>query len=152
MSGKHYNSWQVDPISEINMPRPRTSFPTDGTVVLGLCVLWLVLYFGVRLYLEAHPAMPDGQRLALAFIPTPVFAAFLWRFIQGIRSADELERRIQLEALAVAFPLGVLLLTTLGLAQRAVELKFEDWSYNHIWPWFAFFYLFGNVLARRRYS
>ncbi len=134
------------------MPGPRTRFPSDGAVVLGLCVLWLVLYFGVRLYLEAHPDMPDGQRLALAFIPTPVFAAFLWRFIQGIRSADELERRIQLEALAVAFPLGVLLLTTLGLAQRAVELKFEDWSYNHIWPWFAFFYLFGIVLARRRYA
>jgi hypothetical protein len=131
-------------------PRPR-AIP-DGTVVLGLLVLWLVLYFGVRLYLEANPELARGIRLALAFVPTPVFAAFLWRFVQGIRSADELERRIQLEALGVAFPLGVLMLTTLGLVQRAVELNFQDWSYNHIWPWFVFFYLVGNGLARRRYA
>ena len=94
-------------------PRPR-AIP-HGSAVLGLLVLWLLLYFGVRLYLEANPDLGRGVRLALAFVPTPVFAAFLWRFIQGVRSADELERRIQLEALAVAFPLGVLMLTTLGL-------------------------------------
>jgi len=134
------------------MTKPQARFPADSAVVLGLGILWLLLYFGVRFFLEANPGMPDDRRLALAFVPTPVFAAFLWRFIQGIRSADELERRIQLEALAVAFPLGVLLLTTLGLAQRAVDLKFEDWSYNHIWPWFTFFYLLGNAIARRRYS
>src|SRR5687768_13515432 len=131
--------------------RPIASAPS-GRVILALLVLWLVMYFGVRLFLEARAELSSGARLALAFLPTPVFALFLVSFIRGIRSADELERRIQLEALAVAFPLGLLLLSTLGLAQRAVELKFEDWSYNHIWPWFAFFYLFGIVLARRRYS
>jgi hypothetical protein len=131
-------------------PRPR-AIP-HGSAVLGLLVLWLLLYFGVRLYLEANPDLGRGVRLALAFVPTPVFAAFLWRFIQGVRSADELERRIQLEALAVAFPLGVLTLTTLGLVQRALALNFQDWSYNHIWHWFAFFYLVGNALARRRYA
>ena len=134
------------------MTKHQARFRTDSAVVLGLGILWLLLYFGVRFFLEANPGMPDGQRLALAFAPTPVFAAFLWRFIQGIRSADELERRIQLEALAVAFPLGVLLLTTLALAQRAVDLKFEDWSYNHIWPWFTFFYFLGIAIARRRYT
>jgi hypothetical protein len=92
------------------------------------------------------------MRLALAFLPTPAFAVFLWKFIQSVRSADELERRIQLEALAVAFPLGLLLLITLGLVQRAVELNFEDWSYNHVWPMFLFFYLIGNWAARRRYA
>jgi hypothetical protein len=73
-------------------------------------------------------------------------------FIRGIRSADELERRIQLEALAFAFPVGLLLLTTLGLAQRAVTLRFEDWSYNHVWPMFVVFYLAGVALARKRYT
>jgi hypothetical protein len=119
---------------------------------VGIGALWLFLYFAIRLWLEANPTMPRGVRLGLAFVPTPVFALFLWRFIQGIRGADELERRIQLEALAVAFPLGVLLLTTLGLVQRAVELNFQDWSYNHVWPFFMVFYLGGIALARRRYQ
>ena len=92
------------------------------------------------------------MRLALAFSPSPVFALFLWNFIRGVRAADELERRIQLEALAVAFPLGLLLLTTLGLAQRAVELSIHDWSYNHVWPFFVIFYLLGLMLARKRYQ
>ena len=90
--------------------------------VLGLLIGWLILYFGVRFFLEANPDLARNARLALAFIPMPVFAAFLVQFIRALRAADELERRIQLEALAVAFPLGMLMLTTLGLVQRAVEL------------------------------
>jgi hypothetical protein len=120
--------------------------------ILTLLVCWLVLYFGVRLYLEAHAELARSTRLALAFMPAPLFAAFLVQFIRGLRSADELEQRIQLEALAVAFPLGLLLLTTLALVQRAVELSFQDWSFNHIVPYFGFFYLIGLVIARRRYA
>ena len=88
----------------------------------------------------------------MALIPTPLFALFLWSFVRDLRSADELERRIQLEAFAVAFLLGMVLLTTLGLAQRAVQLNFQDWSFNHVWPMFALFYLTGMVIARKRYS
>ena len=134
------------------MTKPQFRTPGSASATLVLGAVWIGLYFGVRLYLEANPELSPGTRLALAFLPTPAFAAFLWNFIQGIRSADELERRIQLEALAIAFPLGLLLLTTLGLVQRAVALSPQDWSYNHIWPWFALFYLIGNWAARRRYA
>jgi len=134
------------------MAMQRSRLGSDGTMIVSLGVFWIFLYFGVRGVLEANPGLSGRLRIGLAFLPTPVFALFIWRLIQGIRRADELERRIQLEALAVAFPLGILLLTTLGLVQRAVELKFEDWSYNHIWPWFALFYLMGLGLARKRYA
>jgi hypothetical protein len=134
------------------MSTPTRRRPSEGQLIIGIGLLWLILYFAIRLYLEANPALPRGIRLGLAFVPTPVFALFLWRYIRAIRTADELERRIQLEALGVAFPLGVLLLTTLGLVQRAVELNFEDWSYNHVWPYFALFYLAGIAIARRRYQ
>jgi hypothetical protein len=123
-----------------------------GGAVLGLLLLWLALYFGVRFYLEAHPELSEGVRIGLALVPMPVFMAFGWSFIRSLRGADELERRIQLEALAVAFPLGLLLLTTLGLMQRAVELNFENWSYNHVWQLFAVFYIAGLMFARRRYA
>jgi hypothetical protein len=124
----------------------------SGRLVLALLVAWLVSYFAVRLTLEATLQLPDEARLAMAFIPTPLFALFLWNFIKSIRAADELERRIQLEALAIAFPLALVLITTLGLAQRAVALNFQDWSYNHVWPMLAVFYLAGVTIARKRYS
>lgn len=131
--------------------KPARAVP-DGAVIIMVGASWLLLYLGVRFYLEAHPDLERPVRLMLAFVPTPVFALFLWKFIQGIRTADELERRIQLEALAFAFPIGVMLLTTLGLVQRAVDLNFQDWSYNHIWPYFVLFYLAGIGLARKRYT
>jgi hypothetical protein len=124
----------------------------NGRLVLALLVAWLVSYFAVRLTLEATLQLPGKARLAMAFIPTPLFALFLWNFIKSIRAADELERRIQLEALAIAFPLALVLITTLGLAQRAVALNFQDWSYNHVWPMLAVFYLAGVTIARKRYS
>ena len=134
------------------MSTSRSRAATSDAVLLAFGILWLVLYFAVRFFLEANPGLSSATRLAVAFVPTPVFAVFLWKFIESVRTADELERRIQLEALAIAFPLGLLLLTTLGLAQRAVNLSFQDWSYNHVWPLFVFFYFGGIVIARKRYA
>jgi len=121
-------------------------------VVVGLLLLWLASYAAVRLYLDSAAPVSPRLRLSIAFIPTPIFGLFLLQYIRALRSADELERRIQLEALAVAFPLGLLLLTTLGLAQRAVVLNLQDWSYNHIWPYFTLFYVVGLAAARKRYK
>jgi hypothetical protein len=134
------------------MTSPTRSTGPRGTTVLLSLLAWLVMYFGIRFFLEANVELPATMRLALSFVPTPIFAWFLWNFVRAIRGADELERRIQLEALAVAFPLACLLVTTLGLVQRAVTLNFQDWSYNHIWPMFALFYFVGILLARRRYQ
>ena len=41
---------------------------------------------------------------------------------------------------------------TLALMERAVGLKFEDWSYMHVWIYVPLFYLAGLVIARRRYT
>ena len=117
----------------------------------ALAVVWLLAYFGARGILE-QTDLATGVRVAVALAPIPFFTAALVRVINGIRHLDELERKIHLEALAVAFPLGIVLLMTLGLLQRAVTLKFEDWSYGHVWPLMFTFYFVGLVFARRRYS
>jgi hypothetical protein len=64
---------------------------------------------------------------------------------------DELEQRIHLEALAVAFPLALILLMTLGLLELATKLPPEDFSYRHVWAFLPIFYFGGLALARRRY-
>lgn len=114
-------------------------------------VLWVLAYFGARFLLEAGP-MSTGLRILVSISPGPFFANFLWRFIQGIRELDELDRRIHLEALAVAFPLSILLVMTLGLLELAVPLNPDDWSYRHIWPILFAFYFIGLSVARRRYQ
>jgi hypothetical protein len=112
---------------------------------------WLLAYFAARAALEI-PGLATPLRVLVAVFPLPAFAWFLWTFIRMARDGDELERRIQLEALAVSFPLTLLLVMTLGLLQLAVALPPEDWSYRHIWPLLYVFYLLGLTLARRRYA
>jgi hypothetical protein len=117
----------------------------------GLTALWLVTYFAARFALEAFER---GTPLAIAaaLLPIAPFAAVLWSFIKDIRADDELERRIQLEALAVAFPVTVLLLMVLGLLDLAITLNPDDWSYRHLWPMLTIFWIVGQALARRRYT
>ncbi len=113
--------------------------------------VWIALYFTARAVLEVD-GLSAATRVGVAIAPVPAFAWFLREFIASVSSADELERRIQLEALAVAFPLTLLLVMTLGLLQIAIELNMNDWSYRHIWPLLYVFYLMGLIRARRRYQ
>jgi hypothetical protein len=85
-------------------------------------------------------------------VPVVPAALFLYFFITEMRQADELRRRIQLEALAFGYPLTLLLLMTLGLLQLVIDLDPADWSYRHVWQFVIVFYLFGIGIAARRYQ
>ena len=112
--------------------------------------LWLGLYFAARAALELDGLLP-WVRVTIALAPVPAFAWFLREFVAAVSGMDELERRIQLEALAVAFPLTMVLVMTLGHLQVALPLAPEDWSYRHTWPLMYVFYLVGLTRARKRY-
>ena len=85
-------------------------------------------------------------------LPVPFFVFFLLTEVRYMRNLDELQRRIQLEALAIAFPVVLLLLMTLGLLQVAgVAISQEDWSYRHIWFLALLAYAVGVKMAERRY-
>jgi hypothetical protein len=116
-----------------------------------LAGLWIATYFGARLGIEVLEA-GSPLRLVVVLAPIPPFAGVLWFFIRAVRGADELERRIHLEALAVAFPLSMLMLMVLGLLDLAIDLNPDDWSYRHLWPFMTVFWLIGMALARRRYA
>jgi hypothetical protein len=92
------------------------------------------------------------QRVAVALLPIIPFCWLLVMIVRGVRTADELERRIQLEALAVAFPLTLVLLLTLGMLELAVGLPAEDFSYRHLWAVLPVLYFIGLALARKRYA
>ena len=114
-------------------------------------VIWGAIYVGARATLELD-ALGWWARTAIALAPVPVFAWVLLIVSRGVRQMDELQRRIQLEALAVAFPLTLLLLMTLGLLEFAIGLDPANWSYRHVWPFVFLFYLVGLIMAKRRYE
>lgn len=114
-------------------------------------LLWAITFIGARAVLEGSTVSGVG-RVLLALVPLPFFIVALVGVIQRIRAMDELERRIQLEALAVAFPLSLVLLMTLALLEVAQPLDPRNWSYRHLWPFPILFYTIGLALARRRYQ
>lgn len=113
--------------------------------------LWGITFFGARLVLDRDLVLPKWIKVAAALVPTLPTALFLWVVISAMRSLDELQRRVHLEALAIAYPLAILLLVTLGFLQLAIDLPAEDWGYRHIWPFLPCFYLIGLCIAWKRY-
>lgn len=120
-------------------------------VLLSSAVLWLIAYFAARFALE-RTGWSDALRIGIAVMPVVPFTVFLMSLIQGVRRLDELERRIHLEALAVAFPATMILLMTLGLIELAVPLPKEDLSYRHVWAFLPLLYFIGLYASRRRYQ
>lgn len=96
--------------------------------------------------------MPSALRIGLALLAPLAFLYLIWQWRNGVRQMDELERRIQLEALAIAFPLSVLLVLTLGMLQRVIHLPFEDFSYRHLWAMLIGIYFCSVAIARKRYG
>lgn len=119
------------------------------SIVAGL--VWGVTYFAVRTVLDTVE-LDRTAKIVVALIPAIPFGAFLWFFVRGISRLDEMERRIQMEALAIGFPLSVFFIMVLGLLQLVVVLPEKDWGFRHIWMFLLFFYSIGIAIAMRRYK
>jgi hypothetical protein len=113
--------------------------------------LWVLVYFFTRRLLDSSQ-LAEGLRIFVALAPLVPFAFFLAFMLAGIRSMDELQRRIQLEALAIAFPLAILFFMLLGLLELVIPLSPDDWSYRHTWSYLPLFYFIGLAIASRRYQ
>jgi hypothetical protein len=120
---------------------------------LAVLIFWGASYIAARLALDVDLQLgPTWLRVAAALLPVIPTAVALWAIAAGLRAADELQRRVHLEALAIAYPLAILLLMTLGLLELAVGLNPEDWSYRHVWIYLPMFYFVGLFIAWRRYK
>jgi hypothetical protein len=124
---------------------------TSGKKILFYGLLWAIVYIGCLLIMKkTAPTKTTG--IILSFMPTVTFAFFIYYFIKGVGSMDEVERRIQLEAAVWAFTLSLLLLMTLGLLDLVVSLNKEDWGYRHLVPYCFVFYIFGIFISKRKYN
>ena len=70
-------------------------------------MFWGSTYILSRGLLEL-PNLEVTVRVLIALAPVPVFIWFLWTWMKGLSEMDELQRRIELEALAFAFPIAVI--------------------------------------------
>ena len=121
-----------------------------GTRLLIRGLLWGSIYLLSRGLLELQIASPP-LRIAIALLPAPFFVFYLWTWMKGVSEMDELERRIELEALGFAFPSTLVFLATLGLLDVATTLNPDDFSLRHTWLMLPVLYYIGLWRAKKRY-
>jgi hypothetical protein len=139
-------------MSSATLPESRTR---GGRRFAALTVLvpavFVLVYFGARLGIER---IESGSTAALlvALAPVPFFALLIYGYVRTVRGMDELARRIQLEALTIAFPCALVVAFTAGLLDLAGFHGRGDWDLPRLWPLLLLPYWIGLALAHRRYQ
>ncbi len=84
---------------------------------------WMVIYLASNFWLDSERIGQTALDSVIAFAPSIAFGWSLLAFVRYLREADELARRIQYEAIAFAFGVGMLIMLgyplfePLGLSQ-----------------------------------
>ncbi|MBK6700824.1 MAG: hypothetical protein IPG55_13230 [Saprospiraceae bacterium] len=118
--------------------------------VLVYAILWIASYTCSILVLKSFN-LPVEVGLVLTIVTILAFSVFIYKYYRSIFFMDEVQIKIQMEAIVIAFSLGLMLLMTLGLLDLFITLNKEDWSYRHIVPLFATFYFTGLYISKRKY-
>ena len=110
--------------------------------------LYAVLLVG-SIELLTHVAIPAPWRDLIALSPMLAGLALPWVVLRELRRMDELQTRIQLEALGFSFAGTALLTFSYGFLEG---LGYPRLSMFGVWPVMAVLWIVGLVLARRRYE
>jgi hypothetical protein len=87
-------------------------------------------------------------KYVVAILPVLPALWFATLFARNFGEMDELQRKIQLEALAFAFSAAVILTLGYGFLQHA-GLPIPNWVW--VWPLMGVCWIIGKFVAQRRY-
>ncbi len=122
----------------------------SNLAVLGVSGVWLLVAiacgWGLR-HLEPGPAL----RLVLALLPVIPGLVYLALVFRSIRAMDELEHRIQFEAVSFAFLGSLVVSLTYGMLQKSGFFRNWPWDWEGIWLMLMVLWAAGYFRARRRY-
>ena len=121
----------------------------SGMYVLAAAALLMAVYVVFVLVVDRgeHVAL----RIAVGLVAVAAFGLFIVAEIRVLEQLDEMHRRIQLEALAIAYPAAILLVFTLGVLERAGIVVWGFQRLRDVWPLVALPYMIGLAMATRRY-
>jgi uncharacterized membrane protein len=128
------------------MMTPERRYTRDLLLWIGLYAVLLVgseLAFG-------RVAIPSVLRIPLALVPMIAGFGLIATVLRRWRTMDELERRMQSEALAFSVGLTAMLTFSYGFLELHADAPVL--SYFWVWPILAAGWIIGLVIVRRRYQ
>jgi hypothetical protein len=115
--------------------------------ILGAMAIYVVFLLVSVHWLKHNPAAP--WKYAIAVLPIFPLLLVPMSVIRCLRELDELQRKIQLEALAFAFTATAIVTLTYGFLENA-GLPNQSWVW--VWPIMGVFWSIGQAVARQRYK
>ena len=111
----------------------------------------LMAAVAVCTYLLRSPnvTLTTGVRLAVALTPVPLAVWLISEYVRLMRTADEFVRRVMLEALAIGYPVALLIGMTVEYLQKGGFLLGAD--VGRVWPLQGLVWLIAYAYARWRY-
>ncbi|MFC5358791.1 hypothetical protein [Azospirillum himalayense] len=118
-----------------------------GVELSGALALYAVLLLGSNA--ADRLLQPEGtMKMALALLPILGTVAVAWTVLRGLRRMDELQRRIQLDAIALSFTGTALATFAWGFAEGAGVPELRAF---HVWPLMAVLWVVGVCIAQWRH-
>lgn len=114
---------------------------------VALVAYGLLLVVSLRL-LDGGAIRGEGVRTALSLAPLLPGLAVCWAVVRQLRRLDEMQRRLQLEALGLAFAGTALLTFGYGFLEN---VGFPKLSMFSVWPLMAGLWAAGVAIGAWRY-
>jgi len=127
----------------------KNPFIVGGPRLVALIVLYVILVIG-GVVLAASLERGSPARIAVAIVQGLIVTAYVVALFLSIRQLDEMEQRIQHEAMAMAFAGTIIVVTGYGYLERAglPAVQWGLWVYPLVFSFWALAY--GFVVRRYR--
>ena len=117
-------------------------------VEFGASLALYIVLLVVSLRLLAHGVQPQGARIVVSLLPMLAGLPLCVAVVRRLGRIDELQRKIQLEALALAFTGTALLTFGYGFLENAGLPRLTMFV---VWPLMAALWVLGLALGHLRY-
>lgn len=124
----------------------KNPFIVVGPRLFALIVLYVILVIG-GVVLAASLERGSPARIAVAILQGLIVTAYVVALFLSIRQLDEMEQRIQHEAMAMAFAGTIIVVTGYGYLERAglPAVQWGLWVYPLVFLFWALAYEIGRA-------
>ncbi|HET6262075.1 MAG TPA: hypothetical protein VFG99_07530 [Chloroflexia bacterium] len=116
---------------------------------VGAMIAYVIVLTASVLTLRSYPDPDAAWRIPVALLPVVPAILLMMAFVRYMRGIDELQRQIQLEALALGFGGTAVLTFGYGFLQ-GVGLPLLNWTF--VFPLMVGLWGIGVAIAGRRYQ
>lgn len=117
-------------------------------------VIWALVFaisFPISVFYLSKYNVETPLALLIIAVNAVLFVVFTAKQLRSIKSLDEVQIRIQFEAISIAFILSLLVVMVFGMLGLVKDLGLEKIDSLYIFALLSLFYILGLIISKRKY-